>query len=79
MQSDGMACTWDGCGRADADADVQPMVSANKKDVWACLCSEHREKLFACITQGPRLMVGAWVRAQGGARAAADRMRGQRV
>jgi len=55
------------------------MVSANKKDVWACLCSEHREKLFACITQGPRLMVGAWVRAQGGARAAADRMRGQRV
>jgi hypothetical protein len=63
-------CTWEGCTAPSTmpvhDRDGRP---------WAYLCDEHSARLDAAIASGsPGRTVAAWIRAQGGPRAAADRM-----
>lgn len=63
-------CTWEGCNR---DASV-PQVSEDG-EAWANLCGAHAWDLeYAIAGPDPRETVRAWIKAQGGAVAAARRM-----
>ena len=63
-------CSWCGCGQPG---------TCELKDihdrVWACLCHVHNEQLETALKTGhPKQLIAAYVKAQGGAKAAAKRM-----
>lgn len=65
-----MECRWEGCQK-DGTQDQIDRDGA----VWACLCVEHDKKLDEAVKSlDPKLFVSAWIKAQGGAKAAAARM-----
>jgi hypothetical protein len=70
-----MKCTWLNC---TAEAIVPQ--KANDGSTWANLCLEHHQEIENCMTKfeqpeyGPKRMLSSWVKAQGGAKAAAARM-----
>lgn len=62
-------CTWEGCDRTA----VCPQIGSDKA-VWANLCTRHDAELSRAISDSkPPTMMAAYVKAQGGSRAAADR------
>lgn len=62
-------CTWAGC---DKDGGT-PQLGRNGQE-WARLCDEHAKELDADASSGvPKRIMRAWVKAQGGAKAAAER------
>lgn len=64
-------CTWAGCDQAA----THPQVAADGEQ-WANLCDAHDQRWQAARVdlENPSRMLGCWVNAQGGARAATDRM-----
>ena len=67
-----MTCTWEGC---EADG-VHEQRDRDRK-VWATLCQEHHDELEAAVvSMKAAVILRAWVRAQGGAKAAVQRMKG---
>jgi len=64
-------CSWQGCREPEGT----PQLDRNGRP-WACLCGPHTEELLLAISAGPRKMMAAWIKAQGGPGAAADRMMG---
>lgn len=63
-------CTWQNC---DRDASV-PQVDRNG-ETWANLCGAHAWDMEDAIADAdPRETVRAWIKAQGGAAAAAKRV-----
>lgn len=67
-------CTWVKCDNRAVHDQV-----GRDGDVWACLCNEHQIELQTAMRSGPQQVCSAWVKAQGGARAATDRMAPQIV
>lgn len=67
-----MNCTWLGCAE-------QASHDKTSKDgaIWARLCDTHEAKFNEAVASGVKGALSAWVKAQGGAKAAADRMTGQ--
>ncbi len=63
-------CTWVGC----TERALHPQHGKDGSQ-WADLCSKHVHELDAAIEDGPPRMLSAWVKAQGGAKKAAARMR----
>ena len=63
-------CTWERCTRGG------PHEHKDKQGaVWATLCAEHDSQLQVALVSGePKKILSAWVKAQGGSRAAAGRM-----
>jgi hypothetical protein len=76
-----MKCTWEECRRR-----AEHEEKANNGSVWARLCQAHHEELKKAIARSldedgklpmmPRLLLRAWVKAQGGSRKAAKRLSG---
>lgn len=65
-----VTCTWVDC-KADG---TKPQVGSDGSQ-WAKLCEEHDQKLEAAIATGDvKKWMGAYIKAQGGAKAAAARM-----
>ncbi len=65
-----MKCTWKDC---EKDAKV-PQYDKDKKE-WANLCQKHHDEIEDCIKNfNPKKMLGCWVKAQGGAKKAANRI-----
>ena len=65
-----MKCTW-----SDCTAEGTKPQTGRDGSVWATLCEGHNEKLEAAIVSGDaKKLMGAYIKAQGGAKAAADRM-----
>lgn len=62
-------CTWEGCTRTGGYKQV-----AKDGQVWATLCGPHHTELDEAMATTPARMIGAWIKAQGGAKAAARRM-----
>lgn len=63
-------CTWEGC----AEKAAHPMF-ARDGEQWAFLCNEHKVKFDAAFTPYEvGKVLSTWVKAQGGAKAAAARM-----
>ena len=66
-------CTWEGCSELAEFKQV-----AADGEVWAILCVEHSEIMDVKITDlKPKSFVSNWIKAQGGAKAAAKRMMGE--
>ena len=61
-------CTWVDCSHIA----VSPQTSAGS--VWADLCEVHAREIDAAFDLGPKEILSTWVKAQGGAKAAAERM-----
>lgn len=62
-------CTWVGCNANH----THPQIGQDGKQ-WACLCDEHHKLLYECQQSGdPKRILSSWVKAQGGASAAASR------
>lgn len=70
-----MQCTWNGRERCKVEA-VHTEYDKQQKP-WAYLCAEHRDALEAAAEAmragNFKPMLSAWVKAQGGAEAAAKR------
>jgi hypothetical protein len=70
-----MLCTW-----LDCEEEARVPQIANDGSQWACLCFEHAQEIENCMIKfespeyGPKRMLSSWVKAQGGAKAAAARM-----
>jgi hypothetical protein len=65
-----LACTWVDC-QAEA---LHPQLDRQGKQ-WACLCQEHHDRLEKALTDlEPKGLLSCWVKAQGGAKAAARRL-----
>jgi len=65
-----MECTWKNC---DIEA-THPQLDKNGKQ-WANLCVDHHRRLKDCADNfDPKRFLSAWVKAQGGAKAAASRL-----
>ena len=64
-------CTWEGCpARA-----VKPKHDKQNR-IWADLCLEHNTEFERAMTLGaPGRVLSTWVKAQGGAAKAAERVR----
>lgn len=63
-------CTWVGC-RSEAVIEIE----TKDGDVWANLCSEHNAELDRSVMSfSPPKMISAWIKAKGGAEAAAAAM-----
>lgn len=65
-----MMCKWEGCvnGATKDQLDRDGII-------WTRLCDEHDKKLDEAIKSlNPKRLVFAWIKAQGGAKAAAARM-----
>ncbi len=64
-------CTWKNCKNDAIYSQV-----AKDGEVWANLCEEHHNLLEECISdiENPKKLLGAWIKAQGGAKRAAGRM-----
>lgn len=66
----GAICTWKDC-RLYA---TKPQISKTK-ETWANLCDEHDKALDNAIaTLDPAIMIQAWILAQGGSKALAEKM-----
>lgn len=73
-----MKCTWMGKNDERCDAEATYPQIGKDGEQWASLCTKHHEQVEAAITDfDPRKLLGNWVRAQGGAKAAARRMMGE--
>lgn len=67
-------CTWEGCTQT---AKHESRSTTGEK--WADLCDEHEHQLSASLTSGgPGSILSSWIKAQGGAKAAAARMTGSK-
>jgi hypothetical protein len=70
-----MKCTWLNC---EAKAQY-PQISGDGS-AWANLCQVHHQEIDDCMIKfdspeyGPKRMLASWVKAQGGAKKAAERM-----
>lgn len=67
-----MDCTWVFCPREGTEPQI-----AKDGQQWACLCPEHARQLDAArdLTAGtPQRLLAAWINAQGGHKAAAQRL-----
>lgn len=63
-------CTWAAC---EAGGEVDQV--GNDGSVWARLCRPHHDELEAAIASfDPKKLMRAYIKAQGGAKAAAARM-----
>ena len=62
-------CTWENC---TATATKAQFASVGER--WAHLCEAHFIELDAAMKSGIKQTLSAWVKAQGGAKAAAKRM-----
>lgn len=63
-------CTWEGCTQQA----LHPCI-ARDGEKWADLCDEHKAKFDAAATaEKPGAILSAWVKAQGGSKAANARM-----
>ncbi len=62
-------CTWQGCSAPNGT----PYLDRNGRP-WAHLCEEHTEALLIALGEAPHKMLAAWIKAQGGLKAAADAM-----
>lgn len=70
-----MTCTWVDCSK---EATV-PQI-AKDGDQWANLCVEHDAEIDkALVSMDVKVVLRNWLRAQGGAKAAAARMTGRRT
>ena len=68
-----MKCTWKDC----TEEAIYPLLDKNGNQ-WAKLCEKHYNEHERAMDRfmeggGPKKMLSAWVKAQGGAKAAADR------
>lgn len=63
-------CKWEGCGAPATFAETDKQGA-----IWTRLCIAHHNQLEATIAAGkaPQIM-SVWIKAQGGAKAAAARM-----
>jgi hypothetical protein len=62
-------CTYEGCKEP---GDHEQLDKCDKP--WAHLCDEHAARLDnAIISANPKLLISTWIKAQGGAKAAAKR------
>lgn len=64
-------CTWEGCTSIGEYKQV-----AKDGEVWATLCFIHHTELDEAVGTTPARMILAWIKAQGGSKAAARRMTG---
>lgn len=64
-----MTCTWEGC-----TANATKPQTSNDGSHWANLCDAHAEIVDGMFDLGPAAIMSTWIRAQGGAKAAAARM-----
>lgn len=65
-----VCCSWKEC-KQQAE---YPQVSKSNQ-IWAVLCEEHRDELDRAVASANvRKLMGAWIKAQGGAKAAAERI-----
>lgn len=66
-----MKCTWVGC---EAEAKF-PQISSDGKTEWANLCDLHHKEIDGALDSfDAKRILSNWVKAQGGAKAAAGRM-----
>lgn len=69
-------CTWQSC----PNEATHPQVSKDQGDTWAELCDDHSTHLRAAIVSGDEARLAqAWVLAQGGPRAAQQRISKRRL
>jgi len=63
-------CTWKDCQRAAEHPQI-----AKDGEEWANLCQDHHDVVEEAMgALEPRMLLWAWVNAQGGAKAASGRM-----
>ena len=63
-------CTWIDCTATATKAQI-----ATDGEQWAHLCEAHFLELDVAMKSGVKPMLSAWVKAQGGAKSAAKRMK----
>lgn len=67
-------CTWINC-----ESEAKYPQIAEDGDVWANLCDTHNQELDSSLdSTNPKILLSVWVKAQGGAKRAAQRTLGQR-
>lgn len=65
-----MNCTWEDCLNEGEYKQI-----GMDGDTWAVLCKEHNEIMDGSLTDlKPKLVISNWIKAQGGAKKAAERM-----
>ena len=65
-----MQCTWEGCDKYASHDQV-----GSDRTIWAHLCEAHHQQLEQIHIQGESVKIfTGWVKAQGGAQSAAERM-----
>lgn len=70
MSRNSTTCTWKGCTKGAKHEQI-----SENGEVWANLCAAHHGELNAEIaTLRPERMISAWIKAKGGAKAAAAAM-----
>lgn len=70
-----MKCTWEGC---EVEASV-PQVGEDGQQ-WANLCTSHHAEIeTSMVSLDAKTVLRSWIKAQGGSRAAANRMMGTGV
>lgn len=67
-------CTWQGKDQPRCNAPAPHELRDQDAQVWARLCDLHQARYDELQAQGARGILGGWIAAQGGARAAAERM-----
>ncbi len=68
-----VGCTWEDCTKIGEFKQI-----AADGEVWAILCTEHNEIMDVETTDlKPKSFISNWIKAQGGAKAAAKRMIGE--
>ena len=73
-----MRCTWKAMGEARCPETATHPQSGTGGQVWANLCEAHHQEMDASVGVDAKTMLRNWLRAQGGAEAAAKRMTGGR-
>lgn len=64
-------CTWEGCTQAAK----HPCIARDGKK-WADLCDDHKARFDEAPSRGSAVLLGVWVKAQGGSKVATARMLG---
>lgn len=67
-------CTWEGCTQQ-----ARHPCFAKDGEKWADLCNEHKARFDEAPSKGAGAILGYWVKAQGGSKAATARMTGART
>ena len=67
-------CTWQDPAKPPCSNRGLHPQTAQDGEVWAVLCDEHHEMLDSVIGKDVKKMLSYWVRAQGGAKTASNRM-----